>query len=120
MEKVLSSVGRGHKVWSFTVGIVTAPAASEDRKSTGSVYIHEIFAIPQGAAQVDAAWGFIQYFNGEDYAQQYYKRSSISAPLSRMVKEYSGYKLDAFYKLKPSFEPSITSYALTSSRQIWK
>ncbi|MDQ0173579.1 ABC transporter substrate-binding protein [Paenibacillus tundrae] len=99
----------------FTLGIVAGPVA-KDRKSTGNVFINEIFAIPADAADVDAAWDFIKYFNGEDYATEYYKskssNTSIGAPLSRMIKEYSGYKLDAFYKLKPNLDSSITSYAL--------
>ena len=100
---------------SFTLGIAAGPAA-KDRESTGNVFINEIFAIPAGASHVDAAWDFIKYFNGEDYATEYYKpnssNNSIGAPLSRMIKEYSGYKLDAFYKLKPNLNSSITSYVL--------
>lgn len=96
----------------FTLGIAAGPADPKDRKSTGNVFITEIFAIPAGASHVDAAWDFIKYFNGDDYANEYYKLSSIGAPLSRMVKEYSGYKLDAFYKLKPNLDSSITSYVL--------
>ncbi|KUP23328.1 extracellular solute-binding protein [Paenibacillus sp. DMB5] len=96
----------------FTVGIAAGPADPKDRKSTGNVYVSEILAIPAGAANVDAAWDFIKYFNGDDYAKEYYKGSSISAPLSRMIKEYSGYKLDAFYKLNPDLDSSITSYVL--------
>ncbi|MBY0115912.1 extracellular solute-binding protein [Paenibacillus sp. FSL L8-0435] len=99
----------------FTLGIAAGPAA-KDRKSTGNVYVNEIFAIPAGASHVDAAWDFIKYFNGDDYANEYYKpknsNNSIGAPLSRMIKEYSGYKMDAFYKLKPNLDSSITSYVL--------
>ncbi|WP_336763317.1 ABC transporter substrate-binding protein [Paenibacillus sp. USHLN196] len=99
----------------FTLGIAAGPAA-KDRKSTGNLYINEIFAIPAGASHVDAAWDFIKYFNGDDYANEYYKpknsNNSIGAPLSRMIKEYSGYKLDAFYKLRPNLDSSITSYVL--------
>ncbi|MNP26712.1 hypothetical protein D3C76_1195790 [compost metagenome] len=96
----------------FTLGIAAGPADPKDRKSTGNVFVTEIFAIPAGASNVDAAWDFIKYFNGDEYAKEYYKLSSISAPLSRMVKEYSGYKLDAFYKLKPNLDSSITNYEL--------
>ncbi len=96
----------------FTLGIAAGPADPKNLKSTGNVYVSEIFAIPAGASNVDAAWDFIKYFNGDDYAKEYYKLSSISAPLSRMTKEYSGYKLDAFYKLKPNLDSAITSYVL--------
>ena len=65
---------------------------------------------------IDAAWEFIKYFNGDEYATEYYTPKSlnnnIGAPLSRMIKEYSGYKLESFYKLKPNLDSSITSYAL--------
>ncbi|AIQ71744.1 ABC transporter substrate-binding protein [Paenibacillus graminis] len=100
----------------FTLGIAAGPADSKDRKSTGYVFGSEILAIPAGASNVDTAWDFIKYFNGDDYANEYYKpntsNNSIGAPLSRMIKEYSGYKLDAFYTLKPNFDSSITNYAL--------
>ncbi|KTD88585.1 ABC transporter substrate-binding protein [Paenibacillus etheri] len=100
----------------FTLGIAAGPADSKDRKSTGNVLISEIFAIPAGASNVDAAWNLIKYFNGDDFANEYYKpntsNNSIGAPLSRMIKEYSGYKLDAFYKLKPNLDSAIASYVL--------
>lgn len=57
----------------FTLGIAAGPADSKDRKSTGNVFISEIFAISAGASNVDDAWDFIKYFNGEDYANEYYK-----------------------------------------------
>jgi multiple sugar transport system substrate-binding protein len=100
----------------FTLGMAAGPSDSKDRKSTGDVRITEIFAIPAGASNVDAAWDYIKYFNGDDYANEYYKPNTtgnnIGAPLSRMVKEYSGYKLDAYYKLKPNLDSASTSYAL--------
>lgn len=100
----------------FTLGIAAGPADSKDRKSTGYVFGSEILAIPADASNVDAAWEFIKYFNGEDYAKEYYKpntsNNSIGAPLSRMITEFSRYKLDAFYKLKPNYDSSITSYTL--------
>ncbi|NQX46564.1 extracellular solute-binding protein [Paenibacillus tritici] len=100
----------------FTLGMVAGPADSKDRKSTGYVFGSEILAIPAGASNRDAAWDFIKYFNGDEYANVYYKpntsNNSIGAPLSRMIKEYSGYKLDAFYTLQPNFNSTITSYAL--------
>lgn len=100
----------------FTLGMVTGPADPQNRKSTGNVYVSEIFAIPAGASNVDAAWEFIKYFNGDDYANEYYKpkssNNSVGAPLSRMIKEYSGYKLNVFYKLKPNLDSWITSYVL--------
>ncbi|CAI6083780.1 hypothetical protein PAECIP112173_04065 [Paenibacillus sp. JJ-100] len=99
----------------FTLRIVAGPAA-KDRESTGNIFINDIFAIPADASHVDAAWEFIKYFNGDEYATEYYKpkssNNSIGAPLSRMIKEYSGYKLESFYKLKPNLDPSITSYAI--------
>jgi len=96
----------------FTLGMAAGPAASKDRKSTGNVFVTDIFAIPAGAAHLDTAWDFIKYFNGDEYAEGYYKRSSISTPLARMAQEYSGYKLDTFYALKPDLNSSIMSEAL--------
>lgn len=106
----------------FKLGMATAPVDPKDRKSTGNVFIHEILAIPADAAHVDAAWDFIKYFNGDEFANEYYKpndtNNSIGAPLSRMVKEYSGYKLDAFYKLKPNLDGSIARDVLMNKSAI--
>lgn len=106
---------------SFTLGMAAGPADSKDRKSTGDVFVNEIFAIPAGASNVDAAWDFIKYFNGDEFAKAYYapndSNNNIGAPLSRMVKEFSGYKLDAFYKLKPNFDQSITTNILINKSQ---
>lgn len=100
----------------FTLGIVAGPVDPKDRKSTANVFVSEIFAIPASASNVDAAWDFIKYFHGDDFANEYYKpkhtNNSIGAPLTRMVKEYSGYKLDAFYQLKPNLDSFITNYEL--------
>ncbi|MFD1910065.1 hypothetical protein ACFSQ7_48110 [Paenibacillus rhizoplanae] len=57
----------------FTLGMAAGPADSKDRKSTGYVFGSEILAIPAGASNVDAAWEFIKYFNGDDHANEYYK-----------------------------------------------
>lgn len=100
----------------FNLGIATGPVSSKDRKSTGGFFISDIFAIPASASNVDAAWDFIKYLHGDDYAKEYYKpnnsNNSIRDPLSRMTKEYSGYSLDAFYKLRPNLDSLIAEYAL--------
>lgn len=103
----------------FTLGMAAGPTDPKDRKSTGNVFISEIFAIPANASNVDAAWDFIKYLHGDDYAKEYYKsnNNNIGAPLSRMIKEYSGYSLDAFYKLRPNLDSTITSYALFRKSQ---
>ena len=105
----------------FTLGMVAGPADSKDRESTGNVYVNNIFAIPAAASNVDAAWDFIKYFNGDDFAKAYYapndSNNNIGAPLSRMVKEFSGYKLDAFYKLQPNLDRSIATNVLINKSQ---
>lgn len=118
--KSLQSAKNGVKNYKpFTLGMVAGPADPKDRKSTGSARVPEILAIPANATNVDAAWDFIKYFLGDDFAKEYYKSNSsaVDAPLSRMVKEYAGYKLDAFYKLRPNFDSSISSYVLMNKSQ---
>ncbi|MGF7048167.1 multiple sugar transport system substrate-binding protein [Paenibacillus sp. DS2015] len=117
MLKDLKAANSGVKNYKpFTLGMAAGPADPKDRKSTGNINISNIFAIPASASNVDAAWDFIKYFHGDDYAKEYYKPSnsnnSIGDPLSRMIKEYSGYSVDAFYKLRPNLDLSITRNAL--------
>ncbi|NGZ76545.1 extracellular solute-binding protein [Saccharibacillus alkalitolerans] len=108
----------------FTLGIAAGPADSGDRKSTGDFYTGDIFAIPAKASNVDGAWQFIEYFTGDEYAKQYYgtKSSNNIALLSRMVDEYAGYKVNAFYKLKPNLDQHLQAQALSirSANLEWK
>lgn len=89
----------------FNVKIAAGPADPKNRNMTRSVYIETIMAIPAGSANKSLAWDFIKYYNGVDYAK-FRSDEPYGNSLSRMdySKEYKGYSLEAFYKLKPNLE----------------
>lgn len=91
----------------FQLGMVAGPVDPADPETTRSIYFSEIFAIRGGSPNADAAWDFLKFVNGEDYAR-IKSRTLNNGLLSRMGfnKEYDGNSLDVFYKLKPKLGES--------------
>ncbi|MBA9086807.1 multiple sugar transport system substrate-binding protein [Fontibacillus solani] len=89
----------------FELGIVTGPVDSAEPDATRDIYFNEIFAINAKSPNVDAAWEFIKFINGEDYAKVKSKTMN-NGLLSRMgySTEFDGISLDVFYKLKPKLD----------------
>ncbi|WP_172195930.1 ABC transporter substrate-binding protein [Saccharibacillus qingshengii] len=113
--KNLKAAQSSKKIKPFTLGITAGPADSDDRKSTGDFYTSDILAIPAKASNVDGAWDFIEYVTGDEYAKAYYGGKSVNniSLLSRMVDEYAGYPVDAFYQLKPNLDAHLNAQALS-------
>ncbi|WP_334076745.1 extracellular solute-binding protein [Paenibacillus sanfengchensis] len=90
----------------FELGIEAAPVDPLDPTSTYTVTPGDIFAINKASANQDAAWKFIQYVCGEDYAQVSSQSNELllgqQLLLSRsgFMTEYEGYSLEPFYRLK--------------------
>ncbi|WP_334072079.1 MULTISPECIES: ABC transporter substrate-binding protein [Paenibacillus] len=86
----------------FELGMVAGPVDPANPETTRSIYFNEILGIRAGSPNADAAWDFIKFINGEDYAKVK-SRSLNNGLLSRMgfSKEFDGHSLDVFYKLKP-------------------
>ncbi|MNP29916.1 hypothetical protein D3C76_1229650 [compost metagenome] len=89
----------------FELGIVTGPVDSAEPNATRDIYFNEIFAINAKSPNVDAAWEFIKFVNGEDYAKVKSKTMN-NGLLSRMgySTEFEGVNLEVFYKLKPKLD----------------
>lgn len=89
----------------FELGIVAGPVDSAEPDATRDIYFNEIFAINAKSPNVDAAWEFIKFINGEDYAKVKSKTMN-NGLLSRMgySTEFDGISLDVFYKLKPKLD----------------
>ncbi|WP_019635726.1 ABC transporter substrate-binding protein [Paenibacillus fonticola] len=87
----------------FELGIVAGPADSADPEKSRSINLSEVFAISANSPNTDAAWEFIKFVNGEQFAK-IKSRSLNNGLLSRMgySTEYNGHDLQAFYKLKPA------------------
>ncbi|MFD1179378.1 ABC transporter substrate-binding protein [Paenibacillus puldeungensis] len=91
----------------FELGIVAGPvdpAAPDITRNTG---VGELFAIRANSPNTDAAWEFIKFINGDEFAKVK-SRSMSNGLLSRMgySTEYDGHSLEAFYKLKPDMKGS--------------
>lgn len=89
----------------FELGIVTGPVDPAEPEATRDIYFNEIFAINAKSPNVDAAWEFLKFVNGEDYAKVKSKTLN-NGLLSRMgySTEFNGISLDVFYKLKPKLD----------------
>lgn len=87
----------------FELGMVSGPVDPTNPETSRNIYFSEIFGIRAGSPNADAAWDFIKFINGEDYAKVK-SRSMNNGLLSRMgySKEFDGHSLDVFYKLKPN------------------
>ncbi|WP_331848729.1 ABC transporter substrate-binding protein [Paenibacillus haidiansis] len=90
---------------SFQVGVVTGPVDPADPDKSRDIYINELFAIRANSPNSDAAWEFLKFVNGEQFAKVK-SRSLNNGLLSRMgiSKEYDGVNLDVFYTLKPNLD----------------
>ncbi|RCX18986.1 multiple sugar transport system substrate-binding protein [Fontibacillus phaseoli] len=94
----------------FELGMVTGPVDPADPQTTRNVYFNEVFGIRAGSPNADAAWDFIKFINGDDYAK-IKSRTMNNGLLSRMgySTEYDGHNLEVFYKLKPKTTPDMSS-----------
>ncbi|MGG0824212.1 extracellular solute-binding protein [Paenibacillus turicensis] len=89
----------------FEIGIAAGPVdPSESTKTTGA-HLNELFAIRSGATNMDAAWDFIKFVNGEEFAKVRSKTvdNGLSARLG-FSKEYEGVSLEPLYKLQPKIK----------------
>lgn len=93
----------------FQVGIVAGPVDPAEPDKSRNIKFNEVFAIRANSPNADAAWEFIKYVNGEDFAKV--KSKSLNNGLmSRMgySKEFEGVSLDVFYKLQPKLEGAVS------------
>ncbi|AZK45987.1 ABC transporter substrate-binding protein [Paenibacillus lentus] len=86
----------------FEIGIVAGPASSTEPDKSRNISVSEVFAIAANSPNTDAAWEFIKFVNGDQFAK-IKSRSLNNGLLSRMgySNEFNGHSLDAYYKLKP-------------------
>lgn len=90
---------------SFQIGIVAGPVDPTEPDKSRNIKFNELFAIRPNTPNADAAWEFLKYVNGEDFAKV--KAKSLNNGLmSRMgySKEFEGVSLDVFYKLQPNLD----------------
>lgn len=86
----------------FEIGIAAGPVDPTDPTKTNGGYIKELFGIRAGSPNIEAAWDFIKFINGEEFAKVKSKTLNNGLPTREGIsKEYNGISLEAFYKLKP-------------------
>ncbi len=118
----------------FELGIAAGPVDPLDPTST-YVTPGDIFAINKASVHQDAAWEFIKYVCGEDYARASSESNELllgqQLLLSRsgFMKDYEGISLEPFYRLKSKFprrsddwyklpDPFFNDFAAVLSREL--
>lgn len=118
----------------FELGIAAGPVDPLDPTST-YVTPGDIFAINTASVHQDAAWEFIKYVCGEDYARASSESNELllgqQLLLSRsgFMKDYEGISLEPFYRLKSKFprrsddwyklpDPFFNDFAAVLSREL--
>ncbi|RRJ62181.1 extracellular solute-binding protein [Paenibacillus oralis] len=101
----LQSLKNAQEDVKFQVGVVAGPVDPAEPDKTRDFSLGDIFAIRANSANADAAWEFLKFMNGEEFAK-IRSRTISDGLMSRMgiQKEYNGVNLDVFYKLKPKVD----------------
>jgi multiple sugar transport system substrate-binding protein len=83
--------------------VVTMPVDPNHPDSGMGLSVGQIFAINAKSANQRAAWEFIKYISGDEFAKIMSRSQTSGGMLSRTayVKDKDGHNLEAFYKLKP-------------------
>lgn len=111
VNEIADANNNASKIKNFTPidwDVVTVPVHPENPGVGGNIYYNNTFAINSSAPNAEGAWDFIQFVNGEEYAQLR-SRSNTYEMVSRksyiQPKQGLTYNIQAFYLLKP-FPPS--------------
>lgn len=93
----------------FRWGIVTEPVGSNERTIGDSFSIDSVFAVNAKSANPRAAWEFVKYISGDDYARAKARMLMDGQLPSRTsyIPEQNGQSLAAFYKLQPGEEKTL-------------
>lgn len=91
--------GKGVQNWD----VVTMPVNPQTPDESSSVNLSQIFAIDANSANVDAAWKFVSYINGDNFARVTSKLQNGGFPTrTKYVADEEGHHMEAFYSLKPA------------------
>lgn len=84
--------------------IVTMPVSAQYPDQSQYTWYSDIFAIAKDSPNAEAAWEFISYISGDDYARVKSKVTNMGGfPIrTEYIKDEEGHNFAAFYKLKPS------------------
>ncbi|RRJ67383.1 extracellular solute-binding protein [Paenibacillus oralis] len=95
----------------FQIGVVAGPVDPAEPDKSRNISMSEILAIRANSPNAEAAWEFLKFVNGDEFAKVK-SRTLNGGLMSRMgvQKEYNGVSLDVFYKLKPKLDNSYSNY----------
>ncbi|MHA6480636.1 extracellular solute-binding protein [Paenibacillus sp. strain BS8-2] len=84
--------------------IVTMPVSAQYPDQSPNTWYSDIFAIAKDSPNAEAAWDFISYISGDEYARVKSKVTNMGGfPIrTAYIKDEEGHNFAAFYKLKPS------------------
>ncbi|QJD85345.1 ABC transporter substrate-binding protein [Cohnella herbarum] len=91
--------GKGVQNWD----VVTVPVNPQAPDESTGMSLSQIFAIDAKTANADAAWQFVSYINGDDFARVTSKLQNGGFPSrTKYLESAEGIHMEAFYSLKPA------------------
>ncbi|MFC4599794.1 ABC transporter substrate-binding protein [Cohnella hongkongensis] len=91
--------------------IVTVPINPANPNESTAMSVGQIFAISAQTANADAAWKFVQYINGDDFARVTSKLRNGSFPSrTKYIESEEGINMAAFYSMKPMARDMYRDY----------
>ena len=86
----------------FEWDMVTEPVDHSTPDESTSIELNGLFSINSNSKNVELSWEFLNYLNGKQFADNYYKDQQYDFLTRRNVLyELDGHNLSAFYKLLP-------------------
>lgn len=83
--------------------MVTIPVNPQSPDESSGMSLHQIFAIDAKSTNAEAAWKFISYINGDEFARVTSKVQNGGFPVRiKYLANEEGRNMAAFYSLKPS------------------
>ncbi|MBD2868090.1 ABC transporter substrate-binding protein [Paenibacillus arenilitoris] len=84
--------------------LVTAPVGMQNPDQSNMMQFHNLLAISADSPNKEAAWQFLQYVTGDEYARVKSKSNNYNGlPVrTQYIKDEEGRNYAAFYALKPS------------------
>ncbi|MEK5478306.1 ABC transporter substrate-binding protein [Paenibacillus sp. FSL R5-0407] len=91
--------------------VATAPVKETNRDTSPYFNIAAIFSIHSESEQKQAAWEFVKFVNGEEFAKAKSKTNGFTLPArTDYIYNPEGKNMDAFYSLKPDTNPIRIDY----------
>ncbi|UJF32850.1 ABC transporter substrate-binding protein [Paenibacillus hexagrammi] len=94
----------------FNWDTVTVPVNPQNKEYSTSVTVTQIFGINAQSSNLRAAWEFVKYINGDEFARIMSKSSQNLQTRTSYSKEKDGHSLEAFYLLKPNPDSPYEGY----------